>query len=99
MRALENGYERNSAFNLDINEIIEEAYERAGLGRAFSVMISEPSITNLLSQDLPIEALTFDNRRVNLVLSTGTATYDLPADTAVFWTIPSGRGQAHLKVT
>ena len=73
-----------ATFNLDINEIIEEAYERAGLGRAFSgndFRTARRSL-NLLSQD-------FANRGINLwtieesplSLSTGTATYDLPADT------------------
>ena len=30
-----------ATFNLDIHEIIEEAYERAGLGRAFPAMTLE----------------------------------------------------------
>ena len=73
-----------ATFNLDINEIIEEAYERAGLGRAFSgndFRTARRSL-NLLSQD-------FANRGINLwtvedttlSLSSGTATYTLPADT------------------
>ena len=42
-----------ATFNLDIHEIIEEAYERAGLGRAFSgndFRTARRSL-NLLAQD------------------------------------------------
>lgn len=73
-----------ATFNLDIHEIIEEAYERAGLGRAFSgndFRTARRSL-NLLAQD-------FANRGINLwtieestlSLTSGTATYTLPADT------------------
>tara|TARA_Y100000401_G_C8320963_1_gene225207 strand:+ start:706 stop:1395 length:690 start_codon:yes stop_codon:yes gene_type:complete len=73
-----------STFNLDIDEIIEEAFERAGLGRAFSgsdFRTARRSL-NILSQE-------FSNRGINLwtvedstqALSSGTATYTLPADT------------------
>ena len=73
-----------ATFNLDINEIIEEAYERAGLGRAYSgndYRTARRSL-NLLGQE-------FANRGINLwtveqatlSLSSGTATYTLPADT------------------
>jgi hypothetical protein len=73
-----------ATFNLDINEIIEEAYERAGLGRAFSggdYRTARRSL-NLLAQD-------FANRGINLwtvdtqtlSLTSGTASYTLPADT------------------
>jgi len=73
-----------ATFNLDINEIIEEAYERAGLGRAFSgndYRTARRSL-NLLGQD-------FANRGINLwtvedatlSLTAGTASYTLPADT------------------
>lgn len=73
-----------ATFNLDIHEIIEEAYERAGLGRAFSgndFRTARRSL-NLLAQD-------FSNRGINLwtveektlSLTSGTATYNLPADT------------------
>ena len=72
-----------ATFNLDVNEIIEDAYEMAGLGRAFSgndYRTARRSL-NMLSQD-------FANRGVNLwtirqgtiSLSTGVAEYDLPAD-------------------
>lgn len=73
-----------ATFNLDINEIVEEAYERAGLGRAFSgsdYRTARRSL-NLLAQD-------FANRGINLwtvetatqALTSGTASYVLPADT------------------
>ena len=73
-----------ATFHLDIHEIIEEAYERPGLGRAFSgndFRTARRSL-NLLAQD-------FSNRGINLwtveektlALTSGTATYNLPADT------------------
>ena len=73
-----------ATFNLDINEIIEEAHERAGLGRAYSgsdYRTARRSL-NLLGQE-------FANRGINLwtieqatvSLSSGTASYTLPADT------------------
>ena len=48
-----------ATFNLDIHEIIEEAYERAGLGRAFSgndFRTARRSL-NLLSQDFANQLL------------------------------------------
>ena len=95
-----------ATFNLDINEIIEEAYERAGLGRAFSgndFRTARRSL-NLLAQD-------FANRGINLwtieestlSLSTGTSTYDLPADTVSILdqSIRTGTGtsQSDLSIT
>ena len=73
-----------ATFNLDINEIIEEAHERAGLGRAYSgsdYRTARRSL-NLLGQE-------FANRGINLwtieqatvSLTSGTASYTLPADT------------------
>ena len=72
-----------TTFNLDIDEIIEEAHERAGLGRAYSgadYRTARRSL-NLLNQE-------FSNKGINLwtiaestlTLLTGTATYDLPSD-------------------
>lgn len=73
-----------STFNLDIDEIIEEAYERAGLGRAYSGQDFKTArrSLNLLSQE-------FANRGINLwtvedttlTTSDGTATYTLATDT------------------
>ena len=58
-----------ATFNLDINEIIEEAYERAGLGRAFLVMTSGPPdvLSTCCHRILPIEALTFGQSKSQLV--------------------------------
>ena len=73
-----------ATFNLDIHEIIEEAYERAGLGRAFSgndFRTARRSL-NLLSQDFAnrgINLWTIDQQILNL--TSGTATYTLPSDT------------------
>ena len=95
-----------ATFNLDINEIVEEAYERAGLGRAFSgsdYRTARRSL-NLLSQD-------FANRGINLwtveeatqALTNGTASYTLPADTVSILdhTIREGSGtnQSDLAIT
>ena len=69
-----------ATFNLDIHEIIEEAYERAGLGRAFSgndFRTARRSL-NLLSQDFAnrgINLWTIDQQILNL--TSGTATYTL----------------------
>ena len=73
-----------ATFNLDIHEIIEEAYERAGLGRAFSgndFRTARRSL-NLLSQDFAnrgINLWTIDQQILNL--TSGTASYTLPSDT------------------
>ena len=95
-----------ATFNLDINEIIEEAYERAGLGRAFSgndYRTARRSL-NLLGQE-------FANRGINLwtieeatqALSSGTASYTLPADVVSILdhVIRSGSGstQSDLSIT
>lgn len=88
-----------ATFNLDIHEIIEEAYERAGLGRPFSGndFRSARRSLNLLGQD-------FANRGINLwtvdeetiSLTSGTASYTLPADTVsvLDHTIREGTGSS-----
>lgn len=72
-----------SVFNLEIQEIVEEAFERAGLEmRTGYDLRSARRSLNLLSAE-------WANRGYNLwtvteyaiPLSTGVATYDLPADT------------------
>ena len=86
-----------SAFNLDIDEIIDEAFERAGMGRAFSgsdYRTARRSL-NLLSQEI-------SNRGINLwtvedatqSLSNGTASYTLPSDTVAIldYAIRTGSG-------
>tara|TARA_X000001388_G_scaffold64824_1_gene51133 strand:+ start:13636 stop:14325 length:690 start_codon:yes stop_codon:yes gene_type:complete len=90
-----------STFNLDIDEIIDEAFERAGLGRAYSgsdFRTARRSL-NLLSQE-------FANRGVNLwtvedttqALTSGTATYTLPADTVSIldYAIRTGTGTSQV---
>ena len=71
----------SKSFNLDIDEIVEEAHERAGLGRAYSgadYRTARRSL-NLLNQE-------FANKGINLwtieeqvlALGSGTASYTLP---------------------
>ena len=73
-----------TAFTLDIDEIIEEAHERAGLGRAYSgsdYRTARRSL-NLLSQEFANKGINlWTIEDVVLALNSGTATYTLPADT------------------
>ena len=72
-----------ASFNLDLNEIVEEAFERAGseLRSGYDLRTARRSL-NLLFAD-------WANRGINLwtidsstqVLTSGTATYNLPVDT------------------
>jgi hypothetical protein len=93
-----------SVFNLDVDEIIDEAFERAGMGRAYSgsdFRTARRSL-NLLSQE-------FANRGVNLwtiedatqALTSGTATYTLPADTVAIldYAIRTGTGTGQVDTT
>jgi hypothetical protein len=93
-----------STFNLDIDEIIDEAFERAGLGRAYSgndFKTAKRSL-NLLSQE-------FANRGVNLwtvedttlSLTSGTSTYTLPSDTVAVldYAIRTGTGTSQVDTT
>lgn len=72
-----------SAFNLDIAEICEEAYERAGLEMRSGYDLATAR------RSLNLMGLEWANRGINLwlveegsvTLATGTATYTLPADT------------------
>jgi len=93
-----------SVFNLDVDEIIDEAFERAGMGRAYSgsdFRTARRSL-NLLSQE-------FANRGVNLwtiedstqALTSGTATYTLPADTVAIldYAIRTGSGTSQVDTT
>jgi hypothetical protein len=76
------GTSGSKSFNLDIDEIVEEAHERAGLGRAYSgadYRTARRSL-NLLNQE-------FANKGINLwtieeqvlALGSGTASYTLPS--------------------
>jgi len=70
-------------FNLDLSEIVEEAFERAGgeLRSGYDLRTARRSL-NLLFADWAnrgINMFTFEQGTINLV--PGTATYNLPADT------------------
>jgi hypothetical protein len=70
-------------FNLDLAEIVEEAFERAGgeLRTGYDLRTARRSL-NLMFADWAnrgINMFTFEQGTINLV--PGTATYDLPADT------------------
>jgi hypothetical protein len=70
-------------FNLDLSEIVEEAFERAGgeLRSGYDLRTARRSL-NLLFADWAnrgINMWTFEQGTINLV--PGTATYNLPADT------------------
>lgn len=93
-------------FNLDIDEIIEEAHERAGLGRAYSgadYRTARRSL-NLLGQE-------FANKGINLwtiveatlTLLPSTPTYDLPTDCVSILDhsirTGTGTGQSDLAIT
>jgi hypothetical protein len=72
-----------SAFNLDLTEIVEEAFERVGseLRTGYDLRTARRSL-NLMFADWAnrgINMWTFEQGSISLVA--GTATYDLPADT------------------
>jgi hypothetical protein len=72
-----------SSFNLDLTEIVEEAFERAGseLRSGYDLRTARRSL-NLMFADWAnrgINMWTFEQGSIPLVA--GTATYDLPADT------------------
>jgi hypothetical protein len=72
-----------AAFNLDLSEIVEEAFERCGseLRTGYDLRTARRSL-NLMFADWANRGLnmwTFEQGTINLV--PGTATYNLPADT------------------
>jgi hypothetical protein len=72
-----------SAFNLDLTEIVEEAFERVGseLRTGYDLKTARRSL-NLMFADWAnrgVNMWTFEQGSINLMA--GTATYDLPADT------------------
>ena len=95
-----------ATFNLDIVEIIEEAYERAGLGRPFSgadFRTARRSL-NLLGQDFANRGINlWTVEDVSLTLTAGTSVYTLPSDTVSILdhTIRTGTGtgQSDLAIT
>jgi len=72
-----------TAFNLDLTEVVEEAFERAGseMRTGYDLRTARRSL-NLLFADWANRGLnmwTFEQGTIPLV--PGTATYNLPADT------------------
>jgi len=72
-----------SSFNLDLTEIVEEAFERVGseMRTGYDLKTARRSL-NLMFADWAnrgINMWTFEQGSISLVA--GTATYDLPADT------------------
>jgi|DEB0MinimDraft_3_1074331.scaffolds.fasta_scaffold41927_2 hypothetical protein len=72
-----------SAFNLDLNDIIEEAFERAGteLRTGYDFRTARRSLNLMFAEwaNRGINLWTVEQGQINLV--SGTATYDLPLDT------------------
>lgn len=89
-------------FNLDLNNIVEEAFERCGaeLRTGYDLKTARRSLSLLV--------LEWANRGINLwtveegqvTLSTGTSTYDLPVDTVdlLDHVIRTGTGQNQLDI-
>ena len=72
-----------TAFNLDLTDLVEEAFERAGseVRSGYDLRTARRSL-NLLFADWANRGLnmwTFEQGSITLVA--GTATYDLPSDT------------------
>ena len=87
-----------TAFNLDLTEIVEEAFERAGseMRTGYDLRTARRSL-NLLFADWANRGLnmwTFEQGTITLV--PGTATYNLPADTVdlIEHVIRTGAGSA-----
>ena len=91
-----------TSFNLDLNNLVEEAFERCGaeLRSGYDLRTARRSL-NLLT-------IEWANRGINLwtieqgqiTLSTGTITYDLPADTIdlLDHVIRTGSGQNQIDI-
>jgi len=89
-------------FNLDLNTIVEEAFERCGaeLRTGYDLRTAKRSLSLLL--------MDWANRGINLwtletgtqVLTAGTGTYDLPADTVdlLDHVIRTGSGQNQIDI-
>jgi hypothetical protein len=72
-----------TAFNMDLTEIVEEAFERAGgeLRTGYDLRTASRSLNLMFSQwaNKGLNMFTYEQGSIPLVA--GTATYDLPADT------------------
>jgi hypothetical protein len=72
-----------AAFNMDLTEIVEEAYERAGgeLRTGYDLRTASRSLNLMFSQwaNKGLNMFTYEQGMINLI--PGQATYNLPADT------------------
>jgi hypothetical protein len=72
-----------TAFNMDLTEIVEEAFERAGgeLRTGYDLRTASRSLNLMFSQwaNKGLNMFTYEQGLINLI--PGQATYDLPADT------------------
>ena len=72
-----------TAFNMDLTEIVEEAFERAGgeLRTGYDLRTASRSMNLMFSNwaNRGLNMFTYEQGSINLVA--GTATYNLPADT------------------
>jgi hypothetical protein len=72
-----------TAFNMDLTEIVEEAYERAGgeLRTGYDLRTASRSLNLMFSQwaNKGLNMFTYEQGMINLI--PGQATYNLPADT------------------
>ena len=91
-----------AAFNLDLNEIVEEAFERCGseLRTGYDLRTARRSL-NLLFADWAnrgVNLWTLDSGTIPLIQ--GTATYNLPADTVdlLEHVIRTGSGNASTQI-
>jgi hypothetical protein len=72
-----------TAFNMDLTEIVEEAFERAGgeLRTGYDLRTASRSLNLMFSQwaNKGLNMFTYEQGMINLI--PGQATYELPADT------------------
>ena len=72
-----------TAFNMDLTELVEEAFERAGgeLRTGYDLRTASRSLNLMFSQwaNKGLNMFTYEQGMINLI--PGQATYDLPADT------------------
>jgi hypothetical protein len=72
-----------TAFNMDLTEIVEEAFERAGgeLRTGYDLRTASRSLNLMFSQwaNKGLNMFTYEQGMINLI--PGQATYDLPTDT------------------